>query len=314
MLYGEATSQSDKIDDLESENLELIQDIEELQSRVNNLNEENLELIQDIEELQSRVNNLNEEIEDTKKDLEEAEKDIDVLNSQIEEKNETIVALESKVDELEKKLEETNLEVYELQKSLNETKDDLHEAKEDIEYLKNLYEIQTSEYAILAVDEDDEGVVVELEIKMERGEDNVLVDITRVIYRTDTQISVRSAFDVSKEYTGYQMNDSEIEVHISNPYEELLEIGGPSAGAAITVSIIHAIENESLTKDVLITGTIEEDGDIGKVGSIEEKVDAAREYGAHTVLVPEGQEIEAEDIEVIGVSNVEEALYYFDVE
>ena len=51
----------------------------------------------------------------------------------------------------------------------------------------------------------------------------------------------------------------------------VLLIGGPSAGAAIAVATVAAIEGKNVSKDAVITGTIEEGGYIGEVGGVFEK-------------------------------------------
>ncbi len=66
-------------------------------------------------------------------------------------------------------------------------------------------------------------------------------------------------------------------------------IGGPSAGAALTVATVAALENKTLKNDIMITGTIWPDGSIGEVGGILEKAKAARDVGIKVFLVPLGQ-------------------------
>jgi uncharacterized protein len=68
-------------------------------------------------------------------------------------------------------------------------------------------------------------------------------------------------------------------------------VGGPSAGAAMTIATIAAIENTSVRNDTAITGTVMPDGTIGRVGGILEKAEAAGERGLETFYVPEGQAI-----------------------
>ncbi|MET1003598.1 MAG: S16 family serine protease [Acidimicrobiia bacterium] len=65
-------------------------------------------------------------------------------------------------------------------------------------------------------------------------------------------------------------------------------IGGPSAGLAMTLSIIDQLTPGNLTggRDVAVTGTIEEDGHVGEIGGISQKAVAARAAGADLFLVP----------------------------
>lgn len=66
-------------------------------------------------------------------------------------------------------------------------------------------------------------------------------------------------------------------------------IEGPSAGAALTISTIAALEGKQLNHSVMITGTINPDGTIGPVGGIPAKASAAKDSGAQLFLVPQGQ-------------------------
>ena len=70
--------------------------------------------------------------------------------------------------------------------------------------------------------------------------------------------------------------------------EESGVLGGLWEGAAITVALVAAIENKPLRSDVAITGTINEDGTVGHVGSVFEKSQAAGNFGIKTFFVPKG--------------------------
>jgi len=64
---------------------------------------------------------------------------------------------------------------------------------------------------------------------------------------------------------------------------------GPSAGAAMAVGFIAMFKGERVQRGMALTGTIEPGGRIGWVGSIPDKIRAAKREGLHTVLVPRGQ-------------------------
>jgi len=89
-----------------------------------------------------------------------------------------------------------------------------------------------------------------------------------------------SAAAVASMYSG--LNPSAIDIHftITGP------IDGPSAGGILTVGALAALRGVSLLPGVTMTGTISPDGSIGRVGGIALKLEAAKEAGFSTVLLP----------------------------
>lgn len=65
-------------------------------------------------------------------------------------------------------------------------------------------------------------------------------------------------------------------------------IGGPSAGLAMTLGVMDALTNGSLTgsKTVAATGTMDSTGDVGDVGGVPQKTVAVENAGATIFLVP----------------------------
>ena len=66
------------------------------------------------------------------------------------------------------------------------------------------------------------------------------------------------------------------------------QIGGPSAGLAMTLSIFDKLTPGDLTggKKVAVTGTISEDGSVGEIGGISQKTGSAKAAGAQLFIVP----------------------------
>ncbi|MFA8437604.1 SepM family pheromone-processing serine protease [Bacillaceae bacterium YX66] len=99
-------------------------------------------------------------------------------------------------------------------------------------------------------------------------------------------------------------------------------IGGPSAGLMFTLEIYNQLTTEDLTKGYKIAGTGEifEDGTVGAIGGIEQKLVAADNAGAEVFFAPvaggnyEDAKHAAADIntkmEVIPVNTVHEAIDY----
>ncbi|MDG4767739.1 PDZ domain-containing protein [Solwaraspora sp. WMMD406] len=102
------------------------------------------------------------------------------------------------------------------------------------------------------------------------------------------------------------------------PFEltiDLDEIGGPSAGLMFALGIIDKLEPEDLTGGKIIagTGTIDNDGNVGAIGGIPQKLVGAKSAGAVAFLVPAANCAEAtanavEDLPLLRVATLDEAL------
>ncbi|MGI5178825.1 YlbL family protein [Dactylosporangium sp. CA-152071] len=76
-----------------------------------------------------------------------------------------------------------------------------------------------------------------------------------------------------------------------HPFElsiQLDRIGGPSAGLMFTLGIIDTIKEEDLTGGIVIagTGTIDDEGNVGPIGGIPQKLVAAKAAKAKVFLTP----------------------------
>jgi uncharacterized protein len=153
-----------------------------------------------------------------------------------------------------------------------------------------IYENRTmpffSKINLLAVDQDGNGVATPLIVEAMPGDGKILTDIEKLLFWTDTQQSIQTARDVALNAANIDMSDYDIIYTISS---DATVIGGPSAGAALTIATVAALENKTLKDDIVITGTIEPNGSIGEVGGVLEKAKAAKNVGAKIFLVPEGQ-------------------------
>ncbi|WAA13702.1 SepM family pheromone-processing serine protease [Fervidibacillus halotolerans] len=104
------------------------------------------------------------------------------------------------------------------------------------------------------------------------------------------------------------------------------QIGGPSAGLMFSLELYNQLTEDDLTKGYLIagTGTINEKGEVGPIGGIDQKVVAAHKAGAEIFFAPreggkKGSNYEvaketAKDIDtnmkIVPVDTFEEALTY----
>ena len=143
-----------------------------------------------------------------------------------------------------------------------------------------------AEISLVAVDENGAGVSTPLTVDVIPGDGKVLTDIDKLLFWVDTQYSIQTARDVARNITGVDTNKYDIIYSIST---DATLVGGPSAGAALTLATIAALENKTLSKNIIITGTVEPDGSIGQVGGVLEKAQAVSDIGVDIFLVPPGQ-------------------------
>ena len=92
-------------------------------------------------------------------------------------------------------------------------------------------------------------------------------------------------------------------------------VGGPSAGLAFTLAVLDVLTPGELTggHKVAVTGTMNLDGTVGPIGGGAQKGITVRDSGYEVFLVPEPEVAEVreavgDDVEVIGVSTLEDAL------
>jgi uncharacterized protein len=193
---------------------------------------------------------------------------------------------------------------------------------------------------LAAIDNNGNGAIIPLIVEAKPGSGKILTDIDKLLFWVDTQYSIQLAKFVAEDVT--HVDASKFDLVYTIQGENLSVVGGPSAGAAITIATIAALENKTIKPDVMITGTINEDETIGEVGAVLEKAEAAKQSGATLFLVPKGEGIETTlepqekcteslgfiycqttykrittnigetvGIRVVEVSNIEEALNYF---
>ena len=135
------------------------------------------------------------------------------------------------------------------------------------------------------------GTVLKINVEIRDGTGLVLVN-TAVPTGVDFQTSARTAVMVAQKTTNIDLSKKDVIFSISSDNSQQLQsVDGGSAGGAMTVLLISEISDKPINSKVLMTGTIEADGTIGKIGGVAEKADAAGKYGAKVFLVPQSQGI-----------------------
>ncbi|MBU3957855.1 MAG: hypothetical protein KKB25_02165 [Nanoarchaeota archaeon] len=137
-----------------------------------------------------------------------------------------------------------------------------------------------------ALDDNGNGVALPLTVQKRAGNGEILIDINSLVFWFDTQQSIQTARDVAQNLSGAGAGGISL-VYMIGANATL--VGGPSAGAALAIATIAALDNKTLNKSVMITGTVNPDGTVGQVGGIPEKAKAAKTAGAILFLAPSGQ-------------------------
>jgi len=134
-----------------------------------------------------------------------------------------------------------------------------------------------------------EGVTLKAVVGLKTGNGDIYIN-TQPIIGIDLQLSARTAVIVAQNFTGVQLGSTDVFLTITAE-TQVDVVDGPSAGGAITIAMIAAIENRKINRTVYMTGTINPDGTIGPVGAVLEKALAAAQKGATLFLVPRGQSV-----------------------
>ncbi|GEM_PF-881863 len=198
----------------------------------------------------------------------------------------TITTKEAVINNLKTQLGQTEAQINTLEGQLTSTKSELSSSQQRVQSLTPI----TKSYFVAAVTGNGSGVMVPMEVKFVGGTGKQSIDLQNVDVSSTTQDSIRTAAIVAQQVTGVGLGSSDITVSFKIVGSQtVVSIDGSSAGAAMSVTMIAAIQNRNLNANVFITGTINVDGSIGQIGGQQAKAEGAKAQGASKFLVPTGQ-------------------------
>ncbi len=123
-----------------------------------------------------------------------------------------------------------------------------------------------------------------------------------------TKDSVFNATSVVRLITEMDLSDFDVHVNVIGGGK----IDGPSAGVAITLTIVSCLTKRPIPQNIAVTGEVSIQGKIKAVGGVLEKIYGARQAGVKTVFVPKENEKDVpsglDDIKVIPVETVQEIV------
>ena len=131
----------------------------------------------------------------------------------------------------------------------------------------------------------EEGALLNISVEVRPGKGRVLVQTTPLM-GVVFQDAANTAVFVAENNTGRQLSSSDIIFSIIAP-DQIPAVDGPSAGALMTLLTISAIDsNTRLNDSITLTGTIDNEGNIGPIGGVLEKAKAAETGGKTLFLIP----------------------------
>ena len=128
------------------------------------------------------------------------------------------------------------------------------------------------------------GSMMNISVEIRPGQERILVQTTPLMGIV-FQDAANTAVYVAQNRSGVSLAGSDVIFSIEAEHQ-ISSVDGPSAGALMTLIMVSALENQPIHPSLTLTGTIDKDGNIGAVGGIIEKANAAKESGKTLFLLP----------------------------
>ena len=160
------------------------------------------------------------------------------------------------------------------------------------------------------------GDTLQIEVNIMPGKGEIILtgqlgDVMKESARTGVSYirSVGADYKVKEDF----FTSHDIHIHIP---EGAVPKDGPSAGITMATAMLSAITGCKVRADVAMTGEITLRGRVLPIGGLKEKLLAAKSAGIKTVLIPEENERDVEELsaeitkglEILPVSRMEEVL------
>lgn len=175
----------------------------------------------------------------------------------------------------------------------------LRELGEPVEVTVSAVDSDSKAHGELAVDDvitavEDQAVTSQLKLKglletayQENKDEPVDVTVQRDDEEVSAQITPETA-DGEVTVAGIELEAVQDDPYGIEMHAEDLGIGGPSAGMIFALAMVEKASGENLTGGEIVAGTgeIDEEGKVGSIGGVSQKVVGAHEDGATVFLTP----------------------------
>ncbi len=152
---------------------------------------------------------------------------------------------------------------------------------------------QLVSFSAPAVTEAGDGVLVPFQVALRPGTGRILVDLDNAYYREDVENSLRKARAIAARELGFNPQAFDIEI---NAVGAERTVSGESAGAFFTVAIAAAFAGRHICGDASLSAVVNDDGTLGPIEGLGEKMAAAGKAGVTRFVVAESQPVNPEQV------------------
>jgi len=219
-----------------------------------------------------------EQIQEMQGQINELQKENENLKEQLNQDNESFKSYSSQLDYYRKK-------VYELENSSRMSPASLEgfATLQGPAVFQKVKQDPTDPFGRRSVSE--EGTLMNLSVEVRPGKGRVLVQTTPLM-GVVFQDAANTAVYVAENKTGKALSSSDVIFGVQAE-GQVPGVDGPSAGALMTLLTISALDNKTkLNNSITLTGTIDDKGNVGAIGGVLEKAQAAKAGGKTLFLIP----------------------------
>ncbi len=145
--------------------------------------------------------------------------------------------------------------------------------------------LPSSSIKVFAVAPDGTALEATLSLKTSPGTGVVWSSVSGPLVGTATQSTEKIAVKVAKNYSP----DVDTFDYFFAIDSEASVVDGPSAGSAMALLVVSALQDRKIPTNVGLTGTITNTGEVGPVGGVFEKAKEAANKGIKLFLIPQGE-------------------------
>lgn len=143
------------------------------------------------------------------------------------------------------------------------------------------------------------GVIMPLEVLVLKGTGKVeITGSLGDVMKESARIAVSYVRSIAEKYGINPEFYKENDLHIHAP-EGAVPKDGPSAGVTMTTALVSALSGLEVRADVAMTGEITLHGKVLPIGGLREKTMAAYKAGISTVIIPEANRADLEEVDEV---------------